>query len=72
MDGRERRKSMTLGIPESAAEKLTELADRDFRSPSHEAAALLVDAIERAIQRARKGAGRDLAQTTADASAGER
>ena len=58
MNGTERRKSLTLGIPESAAEKLTELADRDFRSPSHEAAALLVEAIERAVRRTRRTAGR--------------
>jgi len=51
----ERRKSLTLGLPESAAEKLTELADRDFRSPSHEAAVLLVEAIERALRTDRQG-----------------
>ena len=57
----ERRKSLTLGIPDSAAEKLMELADRDFRSPSHEAAVLLVEAIERAFRsdrRARRNRGR--------------
>jgi len=59
MNGTERRKSLTLGIPESAAEKLTKLADRDFRSPSHEAAALLVEAIERAVRRACRTARRD-------------
>jgi hypothetical protein len=68
----ERRKSLTLGIPESAAEKLTELADRDFRSPSHEAAALLVDAIERAVRQARGRTGRGRARSIADASVGER
>jgi len=49
----ERRKSLTLGLPESAAAKLTELADRDFRSPSHEAAVLLIAAIERAARAGR-------------------
>lgn len=51
----ERRRSLTLGLPESAAEKLTELADRDFRSPSHEATVLLVEAIERALRTDRQG-----------------
>jgi hypothetical protein len=69
MNGRERRKSLTLGIPESAVEKLTELADRDFRSPSHEAAVLLVEAIERAVRQGRAGRGR---RSMADACVGER
>lgn len=72
MNGRERRKSLTLGIPESAAEKLTELADRDFRSPSHEAAALLVEAIERAVRRAHGMAGQGPARSVSDSGAGKR
>jgi hypothetical protein len=72
MTGKERRKSLRVGIPESAVEKLTELADRDFRSPAHEAAALLVEAIERAIHCAPRTAGRGRARTTGDAGVGER
>ena len=48
------RKSLTLGLPASAAEQLAELADRDLRSPSHEAAVLLVEAIDRAVRRHRR------------------
>jgi hypothetical protein len=69
----ERLTSLTVGIPQSAAEKLAELADSDFRSPSHEAAALLVEAIERAFRRAaaRQTAGRGPA-LPADAGEAER
>jgi len=72
MNGRERRKSLTLGIPESAAEKLTQLADRDFRSPSREAAVLLVEAIDRAVGQAEGSTGGGRNPSAADASPAER
>lgn len=40
--------SIRVVIPDTAAEKLAELAARRFRAPRQQAAALLVDAIERA------------------------
>jgi hypothetical protein len=41
-------RSLTLAIPDTTAAKLAELAREQYRSPRHQAAALLVDAIERA------------------------
>jgi hypothetical protein len=41
-------KSITLVIPENAATKLAELAQRQYRAPRQQAAAMLVEAIERA------------------------
>ena len=50
-------------------EQLAELADRDFRSPSHEAAVLLVEAIERAARRHRRASGDETQPTcTVDTS----
>lgn len=40
-------RTYTIVIPDDAAAKLVELARRDFRAPRHEAAALLVEALER-------------------------
>jgi len=51
-------RSFTIAIPEDAGAKLSELARRDFRAPRHEAAALLVEAIERASRRAQDAASR--------------
>jgi hypothetical protein len=44
----------TVVIPDAVAEKLTELARREFRRPKDEASLLLVEAIERASVRARE------------------
>ena len=41
-------RSITLAIPEGAATKLAELARIHYRAPRQQAAALLVEAIERA------------------------
>lgn len=41
-------RSITLAIPDAAATKLAQLARQEFRAPRQQAAALLVDAIERA------------------------
>jgi hypothetical protein len=43
-------KSLTLAIPENAAAKLAELARRDYRAPRQQAAVMLVEAIERAVE----------------------
>ena len=41
-------RSITLAIPDTAAAKLAEIARRQYRAPRQQAAALLVDAIEKA------------------------
>jgi hypothetical protein len=41
-------RSITIAIPDAAAAKLTKVARQQFRAPRQQAAALLVDAIERA------------------------
>jgi len=41
-------RSITLAIPDGAAAKLAELARIHYRAPRQQAAALLVEAIERA------------------------
>jgi hypothetical protein len=41
-------RSITLAIPDTAAAKLAELARRHYRAPRQQAAALLVEAIEKA------------------------
>lgn len=42
-------KSITLAIPEPAAEKLADLARRQYRAPRQQAAVMLIEAIERAV-----------------------
>jgi predicted transcriptional regulator len=41
-------RSITLAIPDATAAKLAELARRQYRAPRQQAAALLVEEIERA------------------------
>jgi hypothetical protein len=41
-------RSLTLVIPDAAAAKLNELARQNYRAPRQQAAALLVEAIDRA------------------------
>jgi hypothetical protein len=45
---------ISVVIPDAVAEKLAELARRQFRRPKDEASLLLVEAIERASVRARE------------------
>jgi hypothetical protein len=63
---------LTIAIPNDAGAKLSELARRDFRAPRHEAAALLVEAIERAWRRAHGAAGRGRPAFIVDAGERER
>jgi len=42
-------RSLSLVIPEDAAQQLERLAQRDFRRPRDEAALLLVEAVRRAV-----------------------
>jgi hypothetical protein len=42
-------KSITLAIPEHAAEKLAELARRQYRAPRQQAVVLLLEALERTV-----------------------
>jgi predicted transcriptional regulator len=65
-------RSFTIAIPDDAGAKLSELARRDFRAPRHEAAALLVEAIERALRRGRQTTGRARRDLIVDAGEVER
>jgi len=62
--------SIRVVIPDAAATKLAELAERKYRAPRQQAAALLVEAIERASRASRReqADGRE-GQRTAVASA---
>jgi len=41
-------KTLTIAIPEHAAERLAELARRQYRAPRQQASVMLLEAIERA------------------------
>jgi len=58
-------RSLTLAIPDAAAAKLNELARQDYRAPRQQAAALLVEAIDRAarIRRNKRDQPRGLSDT---------
>jgi hypothetical protein len=43
-------KTITIAIPEHAAERLAELARRQYRAPRQQAAVMLLEAIERAAE----------------------
>jgi len=63
---------LTIAIPDDAGANLVELARLDFRAPRHEAAALLVAAIERAVRRAQGAPGQGRARSIVDTGAGKR
>src|SRR3972149_5259256 len=63
---------LTIAIPDDAGANPGDPARLDFRAPRHEAAALLVAAIERAVRRAQGAPGQGRARSIVDTGAGKR
>jgi predicted transcriptional regulator len=50
-------RSVTVSLPDEAADRLIELAEREARRPKDQAAVLLIAAVRRAARRAARGLG---------------